>query len=150
AFANPRTGQPDGRPIPLHGFPAALTYLPDGGRLAVAVFQQKQGLFLRLPERVPPFPTLPHPVSVVAPTATADGRRLLSAGEEPTAHVWDAVTGRAEGPALVHRARVSGLAVTPDGRFALTGGADGVVRVWRLGARRPRHELRHGAWVRAG
>jgi WD40 repeat protein len=149
-IADPRTGQAVGRPIAVGGFPAALTYLPDGRRLAVAVFQQQLVRFIRLPDGALTFLALPHRVSVVALAATADGRRLLTAGEEPTAHVWGTVTGRAEGPALTHRAAVSGLAVTPDGRFALTGGADGVVRVWRLGARHPRLELRHGAWVRAG
>ena len=94
------------------GFPTALTFLPDGRRLAVSVMQQARVQFLLLPERAYTSPSLAHRVPVMALAATADGRRLLTASKGPTAHVWDAVTGRAEGPALDHRARVNGLAVT--------------------------------------
>jgi WD40 repeat protein/serine/threonine protein kinase/tetratricopeptide (TPR) repeat protein len=59
-----------------------------------------------------------------------DGKRLLAAGQDRTARLWDVATGRPIGPPMVHPDRVSCLAFSPDGRTVVTGCQDRTARVW--------------------
>ena len=63
------------------------------------------------------------PVKQIA--ATADGKRIITLGQDGDAHIWDALTGE-------HQRRVDvreqhGFALSPDGRFLVWPEADGEV-----------------------
>jgi WD40 repeat protein len=60
-----------------------------------------------------------------------DGRRLVTAGGDAAAQVWDAQTGQQVGTLPVHADdRVTSAAFAGDGRSMATGEGDGTVRVW--------------------
>ncbi len=59
-----------------------------------------------------------------------DGKRVLTAGEDKAARLWDAVTGKPVGEAMKHDAPVNAAAFSPDGRFVVTAGEDKTARVW--------------------
>ena len=86
---------------------------------------------------------------VTAVAVSADGRRVVSGGEE-TVRVWDLDTG--EPPhalaglsikANTHglRRRVQAVAISADGRRAVSGGGDGKLRVWDLDTGELLHDL---------
>jgi WD40 repeat protein len=66
-----------------------------------------------------------------------DGRRVVSAGEDRTAIVWDAATGREEAVLLGHSTRLMGAAFLPGGGGIVSSDQDGEVIVWDR-SRRPR------------
>jgi WD40 repeat protein len=76
-----------------------------------------------------------HVFSGSKTAASADGK-LLAVSYEGKARVWDAITGKAAGPALPHSKEVSALAMSPDGRLLATGCEDGKARLFeaRTGA----------------
>jgi WD40 repeat protein/serine/threonine protein kinase len=61
---------------------------------------------------------------------SADGRRVLTAGDDHTARVWDAATGRALIPPLRHPRRLVQATFSPDGNRVLTASADGTAWIW--------------------
>jgi WD40 repeat protein len=63
---------------------------------------------------------------------SADGRRVLTGGDDGTLRLWDAGTGRELVRCLGHQGRVWGVVISADGRRALSGGADKTVRLWDL------------------
>jgi WD40 repeat protein/serine/threonine protein kinase len=62
-------------------------------------------------------------------TFSPDGRRVITASQDHTACVWDAVTGNAI-TSLRHDNVVRKAAFSPDGRLAITGSNDRTARVW--------------------
>ncbi|MGO9468956.1 MAG: protein kinase domain-containing protein [Isosphaeraceae bacterium] len=60
-----------------------------------------------------------------------DGKRLLTAGQDKTARLWDLKSGR-EIRRLWHPAGIRAAVVLRDGRRAVTGCNDGFVRLWDL------------------
>lgn len=86
-----------------------------------------------------------HGDKVVAVAASADGRRVATAGWDRTARLWDAQTGGAIGAPLRHPAQVNAVAFTPDGHHLLTGDHGGALSLWRVAdgtrlARLSRHD----------
>jgi serine/threonine protein kinase len=65
---------------------------------------------------------------------SSDGRRLLSAGQDRTARLWDRETGRELGH-LTHDGPVNAVAFALDGRHAISASGDKTVRVWDLETR---------------
>jgi WD40 repeat protein/serine/threonine protein kinase len=59
-----------------------------------------------------------------------DGRRIVTAGKDHTARVWDAATGEEVTPRLRHGHIVLKASFSPDSRRVVTAGQDGTARVW--------------------
>ncbi len=80
------------------------------------------------------------------------GRRLVTAGGDGTARVWDVATGSALTPALPHDGPVNRAGFRNDGARLVTASEDGIVRVWDLDAGRtataPILRMAHGSPVR--
>lgn len=64
---------------------------------------------------------------------SADGRRIVSGGDDKTIRLWDAQTGRQIGvPIEGHTGKVTSVAFSPDGRTIASGSFDDTVRLWRI------------------
>ncbi len=75
-----------------------------------------------------------------------DGTRILTAGEDGRARIFDARTHRLLAT-LRHGSAVRDAAFAGDGRLVVTAGDDGAVRVWEAGRGTVLRTLRHGAPV---
>jgi WD40 repeat protein len=84
-----------------------------------------------------------------------DGRRILTAGGDSAARIWDPVAGTPATPPLLFRGSPSAPAFSPDGRRVLTASGTlpaglGEVRVWDAATGEPIAPLlEHGGRVRA-
>jgi WD40 repeat protein len=61
-----------------------------------------------------------------------DGRLLVTASQDGTAQVWDALTGEKIGPPMHHAQAVSMARFEPDSGYIVTGGFDGHASLWRF------------------
>lgn len=61
---------------------------------------------------------------------SADGKRVLTAGANGAAEVWDTATGKRIGDVLAHMEAVTHAAFRPDGKRVLTASADGMLHLW--------------------
>lgn len=59
-----------------------------------------------------------------------DGRLLATAGDDSTARLWDANTGKLLHILSGHDQGVTSVAFSPDGKILATGGKDSVVKLW--------------------
>jgi WD40 repeat protein len=76
----------------------------------------------------------------------ADGRHLVSGGENGVAKVWDVDSGAVLG-SIVHGARVLAVAYAPDARHVATAGRDHSVRLWNMDSRQTIAQLAHDGEV---
>lgn len=74
--------------------------------------------------------TLTHDSPVSFVDFSADGRWLLTGGENGKAYFWDGETGREHRRFEGHSAAVTGVIQAPDGRWVATAGKDGITRFW--------------------
>jgi WD40 repeat protein len=75
---------------------------------------------------------------------SSNGRYMLSAGADGTAHLWR----RGTSPRVLdHGSPVSAAAFSTNGARVITGGADGTARVWAVPGGQSVGELPHGATV---
>ena len=66
-----------------------------------------------------------------------DGKKVLTAGDDRTARIWDAATGKQIGPAMVHDNEVVlEAAFSPDGKRLYTTTNGGKLRIWDITTRR--------------
>lgn len=71
---------------------------------------------------------LPHGAAVTSVAFSPDGRRLVTAGSDGRAHIWDEDGGH---QVLVgHTRQVWSAAMTPDGTRVVTASTDGTARIW--------------------
>ncbi|GIW46044.1 MAG: hypothetical protein KatS3mg077_3326 [Candidatus Binatia bacterium] len=73
-----------------------------------------------------------HAQVVAAVAMSADGKWVLSGGDDHTLLLWDAFAGTAIRALEGHESNVTSLAMTPDGHWALSGSEDGSVKLWDL------------------
>jgi WD40 repeat protein len=71
-----------------------------------------------------------HTDAVRALSVSANGRLLLTGGDDRMARLWDLDNGRELHRLAGHRARVSSVALSADGRLALTGDREQSLRLW--------------------
>jgi WD40 repeat protein/serine/threonine protein kinase len=105
---------------------------PDGSRLAVSLSHSGRSGFA-LYEPVSGKRTAfcaAHRDTVRALTFSPDGTRVVSAGEDGLASVWDAVTGVKTAECRGHTSKILSAAFRPDGARLVTSSADGSVRQW--------------------
>ena len=72
-----------------------------------------------------------HPGGVIAVLFTPDGKRLVTAGADGTARLWDAETGQSLQVMAGHTNEVY-IALSPDGQRLVTAGYDGFVKLWDI------------------
>ena len=69
---------------------------------------------------------------------------FVTAGDDPTAYLWDAATRRPIGQPLVHHLAVNAVAFSPDSRSVVTGSDDSTARLWDTATGKPIGEpLKH-------
>ncbi|NOY62002.1 MAG: WD40 repeat domain-containing protein, partial [Gammaproteobacteria bacterium] len=61
---------------------------------------------------------------------SADGTRIVTAGDDQTAIIWDAVTGTILQTLSGHTARLNSAYFSPDGNKVVTASEDGTARIW--------------------
>jgi hypothetical protein len=71
--------------------------------------------------------------AVLSAVYSPDGRRIVTAGLDKTARVWEAQS-RQQKMVLQHTDAVTSAAYSPDGRWIVTTGADGTAQVWDAGS----------------
>jgi RNA polymerase sigma factor (sigma-70 family) len=71
----------------------------------------------------------------------ADGRTLLTSGNESHVRLWDSVTGKSLFEHPAHDSAVTSLSFVPDGQTLVSGSWDGTVRVWDVATGRHLREL---------
>jgi WD40 repeat protein len=74
---------------------------------------------------------LGHQAGVTNASFSPDGRRIVTASDDKTARIWDAVTGKPIGaPLKGHTGDVLSAAFSPDGRRIVTASDDKTARIW--------------------
>jgi WD40 repeat protein len=154
------TGRPLGPPLERPGPVFAVAFAPDGrtfltadaaeARLWYAESARPAGPPLRHEGPDSVVLLTPDPLGVVGSVIAhaareeivsaalgPDGRTVVTGGEDGTARLWDAATGRLRAPPFHHDGRVRAVAFSPDGRRFLTGCWGGTAQAWDTATGRP-------------
>jgi WD40 repeat protein len=76
------------------------------------------------------FPLSGHGARVLSATFSPNGSRIVTASEDKTARIWDAVTGKELAILRGHDGSVSSAAFSPNGLRVVTASGDKTARVW--------------------
>jgi WD40 repeat protein len=88
---------------------------------------------------------------VVSAVFSLDGKRIVTAGDDKTARVWDAGDGRLLATLTGHGGPVNSAVFSPDGKRIVTASDDTAARVWDAGDGHPIFTLAgHGDLVVSG
>jgi WD40 repeat protein/serine/threonine protein kinase len=141
--------------IPPHAFHAAL----DPRVRLLGVGFQADAQVLDLFTGQPLTPRLPHGLAEVSKIRrgkvnhvafSPDGLRLVTASDDNTARIWDAVTGQPVSPPLQHTDKVNQASFSPDGKRVVTASNDSTAQVWDAETGQPVQRLlpEHSGHVR--
>ena len=121
--------RPAGKPVVLKKDARAVTFSPDGRKLAVT---SDWDVHLYDADQWPSAPVTlgRHQGSVTALAFTPDSRHLYSGAVDQTVKVWDVDRGVTQATFTWPVGRVTALAIAPDGLRAAAAGSDGKVAVW--------------------
>lgn len=136
----------DGRPM------GALPYLHAAREIAAArstgATTRSLAMLFAEAARVLPISMMAHRDRIECAMFSPDGARVVTAGRDHTALVWDAATGRLVHAPLRHDAPVLDAQFSPDGQLLVTASADSKVRVWHLASgTQTVHPIGHAARV---
>ncbi len=81
---------------------------------------------------MPPGLTSSHAQAVLKAEFSPDGKRVLTAGEDNRAILWDAATGSPILQLQGHTAAVTSVCFSIDGKRAITGSRDATAKLWEL------------------
>jgi WD40 repeat protein/serine/threonine protein kinase len=73
-----------------------------------------------------------HSGAVYHAEFSADGRTLVSCGEDGTVRFWEVASGRPLRTIAAHATEVNGAAFSPDGHTLATVGDDGTIKLWSV------------------
>jgi WD40 repeat protein len=71
-----------------------------------------------------------HEGAITRAVFSADGKRIVTGGDDRQALLWDVATGKPLALFTGHTAAVTHVVISPDGRRVATASADGTARVW--------------------
>jgi eukaryotic-like serine/threonine-protein kinase len=128
----------DGILISELGWMTPVAISPDGKVLAAGRGPFRLYELATGKERIAP---LGHIGTVNSIAFTGDGKTLMSAGQDRTVRVWDAVTGQQK-ICLAHPGPVYGVAPSPDGKMLAAMTSD-AIRVWEVSPMEEQTVLRH-------
>lgn len=98
-------------------------------------------LLQRIEQLWPQVPKAPlllaHPGAIRVAGFSANGQRIIIAGQEPLAEVWDVATGERVCQPLRHPSSVQSAELNADGDRVLSLSSDGQVHLWNLRASGP-------------
>jgi WD40 repeat protein len=77
-----------------------------------------------------------HPTTS-AIVMSADGKTLVSGGEDKTIKVWELQTGELKKILQSDSGAINALAIAPDGKTVVSGSGDRIVRIWDITSDRP-------------
>jgi len=78
-----------------------------------------------------------HPGQIRSAEFSPDGRRVLTAGSDGSARLWDLAASVECVPPMRHRAGLRLAVFSPDGRTIATAGYDGVAQLWDVQSGKP-------------
>jgi WD40 repeat protein len=126
---------------PPYAVPSAVTFSPDGRKLAAAVTEE-MGTGSAL--EILAVPSLEQLMKIPAPAGSSvqfspDGRLLVFGDAQGRVWRYDTHTWRPRGrPLLAHTGAVSTLNFSPDGQTLATTSDDGTIRLWYVPSGRPK------------
>ena len=103
-----------------------------------AEYERLSAFYLRLADQAE---RNSHTDVVYEASFNADGSRVVTAGADGTARVWDVATGAPVAALIGHSEAVYTAAFSPDGTLVATGSQDDTVRVWDSATGKVVHEL---------
>ncbi|HEY4287961.1 MAG TPA: hypothetical protein VGN00_12740 [Puia sp.] len=75
-------------------------------------------------------PPLSLPGRIRSAAFSPDGTKIVTAGDDSAAQLWDRATLKSIGPPLHHHGPVSGAGFSPDGHLVVTASLDGTAQIW--------------------
>jgi WD40 repeat protein len=106
------------------------TFSPDGTLVAIASIGRRNVVIRRVADGDIVAVLRGHSRGVVQSTFNADASRLITAGLDHSARVWDTATGELLTTLDGHTGEVLTVELSCDGRLAATGSADRTAAVW--------------------
>ena len=91
-----------------------------------------------------------HSGSVTGLALTADGKLLVTSGEDKTVRVWDVASGKQMRSFQGHMTKATAVAARGDGRQVASASEDGAIRVWDLNTtddHRAMSEAKESLWA---
>ncbi len=116
----------------------AAFYEPDVRRLTISPHEQKFAMVTGLGPvwTRGKFMLKGHNGQVNSAAFSSDGQQILTAGDDWTARVWDAVSGQQLALLQGHEDKVTSAEYSPNGQWVVTASWDHTARIWQVAAGR--------------